>query len=210
MSKAFVTLALLCSTAALAQIEELENPGSVAAVQSRPYRMKHELSLTLGALPLDAFYKGFQAQVGYTFHFNDLFAWQVGRGAYVYRVQTDLRNELERKFAVLPTASEQIEYFVGSDLLFTPLYGKLAVGNRSVIHGQVFLLGGFTMFKFTNAFRPAVNLGGGARLFVSQNVSFRIQLDNHLVIPTGAATSSVQHVMSVNASLAINFGGGDR
>ena len=210
MSKAFVWLTLLLSTAAVAQIEELENPGSVAAVQTRPYRMKHELNLTVGSLPLDAFYKGFQAQVGYTFHFTDAFAWQVGRGTYVYRLQTGLREELERRFGVLPTASEQVEYFVGSDLLFSPLFGKLAVGNHSVLYGQVFLVGGFTMFKFTNSFRPAVNVGGGARLFASQNVSFRFQLDNHLVIPTGAATSNLLHIMSVNVSLAINFGGGDK
>jgi len=207
VQKTVSILCLLFSWCAFAQIEELENPGMVKAVQTRPYRLKHELNLTVGALPLDAFYQGLQLQAGYTFHFSDYFAWEVGRGAFVYRAQTGFRDELERKFGVLPTATEQVEYFVGSDVLFSPLNGKLALENRAILFAQLFFVGGLTVMKFTNAFRPALIVGGGLRVFASQLVSFRLQVDNHLIIPTGGVTSSLLHIMSVNLSLAINFGG---
>ena len=54
----FVALCLLSSSVAFAQTEDLENPGTVSAVQDRAYRLQHELDLSVGVLPLDAFYKG--------------------------------------------------------------------------------------------------------------------------------------------------------
>src|SRR5262245_13205759 len=111
-----VWLLLLTPSLAFAQYEELENPGTIAAVQERAYRMNHELSLALGVLPLDAFYKGVYGQVSYTYHFTDAFAWQVGRGAYSHSLNTGLRNELENGFGVSPTRFDEVQYFIGSDL----------------------------------------------------------------------------------------------
>lgn len=206
MHRALVLMAVLIPTLAFAQLEELENPGTVSAVQDRAYRMQHELNLSFGVLPLDAFYKGLYAQVGYVFHFTDSFAWQVGRGAYAYAARTGLREQLERDFGVLPTAFEEVQFFVGSDVMWKPLYGKLAVLNRWVLHGEVFLLLGGTLFRFTNAFRPGVNLGGGARVFVSRYVSFRLDLTDNVVLPTGGGSTSLTNVMTLTFSLAVNFG----
>jgi outer membrane beta-barrel protein len=191
---------------ARAQAEALENPGSVSAIQDRAYRMQHELDLSVGVLPLDAFYKGLYAQVGYTFHFSDDFAWQIGRGAYVYSARTGLREQLERDFGVLPTTFEEVQFFVGSDLMWKPFYGKLAVLNRSVVHGEVFFLLGASLFKFTNSWRPGVNVGGGARVFASKYVSFRLDVTDTIVIPTGGAGNGLLNVMTMTLSLAINFG----
>lgn len=204
--RALVIASLLLSSLALAQVDELENPGSVSALQDRAYRMQHELTLSGGVLPLDAFYKGLYAQVGYAYHFTDAFAWQVGRGAYSYSAKTGLREQLERDFGVLPTAFEEVQFFVGSDLLFKPFYGKLSLLNRAVVHGEVFFLVGGSVFKFTNAFRPAVNLGGGGRVFVSRWVSFRLDVTDSIVLPLGGGQTNLLNVMTMTLSLALNFG----
>jgi hypothetical protein len=104
MSSRFVAVAaLLAATAATAQTAELENPGSVSAIQERPYRMAAEFALAVGVLPLDAFTKQIYGQVLFAYHFTDYFAWQVGRGAYGYNWSTGLKNQLEKDYAVLPT-----------------------------------------------------------------------------------------------------------
>ena len=54
MSRALVVAVGLLSSLSYAQVEELENPGSVSAIQDRAYRMQHELNLAVGVLPLDA------------------------------------------------------------------------------------------------------------------------------------------------------------
>lgn len=201
---------LLLAGPAVAQVDALENPGVTSAVQDRPYRLLHELDLSVGVLPLDAFYVGVYAQVGYVYHFSDRFAWQVGRGAYGLAARTTLRSELERVFGVQPTANDEVQFFVGSDVMWKPLYGKLAVLNRAVVHGEVHLLGGATLFRFTNSgFRPALNVGIGGRLFVNRYVSFRLDLAHNLVIPTGGGSITFGNVMTVNLGLALNFGGND-
>lgn len=206
MLRALIALCLLVPAVASAQFQELENPGTVSAIQERAYRMQHELDLSVGVLPLDAFYKGLYAQVSYTAHFTDFFAWQVGRAAYSYAAKTGLREQLERDFGVLPTAFEEVQFFFGTDLLFKPFYGKLSVMNKSVVHGEVFFILGASLFKFTNAFRPGVNVGGGARVFVNRWVSFRLDVTNNFVIPIGGGSTTLTNVMTTTLSLALNFG----
>ncbi len=207
MHRAILVLSLMAPLAVFAQSEELENPGSVSAVQERAYRMQHELLLSVGVLPLDAFYKGLYAQVGYVYHFSDTFAWQVGRGAYSYSARTGLRQQLERDFNVLPTAFDEVQFFVGSDLMWKPLYGKLAVLNRWVVHGEVYLLLGASVFKFTDAFRPGVSVGGGGRIFINKHASIRIELTENIVLPTGGGAKTFANVMTATLGLGINFGG---
>jgi outer membrane beta-barrel protein len=195
---------LVVPALSFAQSEELENPGTVLAVQDRAYRMNHELTLGIGVMPIDAFYKGIYAQVAYTFHFTDTFAWQVGRGAYSYNINTGLRNQLERDFGVLPTAFDEVQFMVGSDLIWTPIYGKTSWMNRSVAHFEAYLILGGSVLKLTSAFRPAVNAGIGARLFHTKHISYRLDITNNfVVVPNRGA---FLNVMTVQLMAALNFG----
>ncbi len=198
----FLATALLASTQAFSQVEELESPGRIAAIQDRAYRMNHELTLTFGVLPLDAFNKSLFLQAGYTFHFTDYFAWQVGRGSYAYSFGTGLREQLERDFGVAPTTFDSVQWFVGSDLLFTPFYGKAALMNRWVMHFDTHLILGATVFKYAvSSFRPAVTFGLGARLFQNRWVSWRIDVTDSVVLPL-----PLKNELSVQLTLALNFG----
>jgi outer membrane beta-barrel protein len=205
---ALLILLALVPGLARAQAEALENPGAVSAIQERRYRMHHELTLGVGLLPIDAFYKGLTGSVGYTYHFSDTFGWQVGRGTYSYNVQTGLRTQLERDFDVAPTASayeDQVQWMVGSDLVWSPLYGKMAFLNSKVLHFEAFLLGGGTVVKINRAdgFRPAANVGLGVRMFSGETLSFRLDVTNNVVF---AGTSNINNVLSVQLGTAFNFG----
>lgn len=201
MRTALLVFVLALPAAGFAQTEELENPGTVYAIQERTYRMNHELTLGIGSLPIDAFYKGFYGTLSYTYHFTDAFAWTVGRGAYSQSINTGLRDQLERDFGVLPTAFEEVQWFAGSDIMLSPFYGKATLFNKSVLYfEQYFLLGG-TIFKFNNSFKPGVNLGLGVRLFYNKYVSFRIEATDNVII-----TDKPFNVMTVTLMLALNFG----
>jgi outer membrane beta-barrel protein len=200
---------LVCPAVALAQIPELENPGTIQAVQERQYRMSHELAFGVGVLPLDAFYKGLLAQVSYTAHFSDHLAWQVGRGAYSYNVETGLRTQLVRDFSVNPTAFEEVQWMVGSDVIWSPFYGKTSFLNRSVSHFEIFFIAGGSVINLANStggpglFRPAVNLGLGGRLFSTKHVSYRLDFANNVVV---SKDKGIFQVPTIQLSAAINFG----
>jgi outer membrane beta-barrel protein len=200
-SRTLVTIAVFAAGSAFAQTQELENPGTVAAIQDRAYRMAAEFDLAVGVLPLDAFTKQVYAQVSFVYHFTDYFAWQVGRGAYGYNWSTGLKNELEKTYAVLPTTIDAVQFFVGSDLMFTPFFGKIAVLNRFVVFYEAYLLLGATVFKYTNAFRPAINVGGGVRVFQNKYVSYRLEVSDNVVI-----RDKPEQVLQINLMLALNFG----
>jgi outer membrane beta-barrel protein len=203
MLRALVALSLLSSSLVFAQQEE---PTQVTAVQERAYRMQHELSLGVGVLPLDPYSKGLFAQFGYTAHFTDTFAWQVARGAYSYTAKTELRSQLERDFGFLPTAFDEIQFFVGTNVVWTPIYGKVSVANKWSVHGELFLSVGGTLFKYTKVFRPGVNLGLGGRIFINRALSLRLDLSDNIVIPIGANAPTLGNVMELSLSLALNLG----
>ncbi len=208
MRYALLLLLSLAPGLALAQAEALENPGTTSAVQDRLYQMNHELTLGIGVLPADAFYKGYTAEVGYTYHFSDTFAWQVGRGAYSYNVKTSLRQQLERDFGVAPTSTafeDEVQWMVGSDVLWSPFYGKTSILNSKVIHFEAFLLGGATVFKLNRegGFRPGANVGLGVRVFRSNHISFRLDVTNNVV---WAGASRIINIPTIQLATAFNFG----
>lgn len=212
MKKLWVLIFCLLPALALADDPEdiLANPGTVQAVQNRLFRMDHELTLGIGVLPLDAFYKGLTVQLGYTYHFSDSFAWRVGRGLYSYDVNTGLENQLERDFKVKPTTQKRVSWMVGSDLMWTPVYAKASWLNSSVAHFEIFGLLGASVIKFDtqgggsllDQFKPAVHLGLGIRLFASNTVSYRLDVADDVVI----SKDGIDQVGEVQLSLALNFG----
>lgn len=203
--RSFLLAAALAPSLALAQAEELQNPGSVLAVQERAYRMNHELTLGVGVLPLDAFYKGYTAQVAYTFHFSDALAWQVGRFAYSYNVDTGLKAQLLTQYGVLPTQFSEVQWIAGSDIVWSPLYGKWSFLNRSVVHFEGFLLIGVSVLDLTNQtgvpFKAALNVGVGGRVFSTKHVSFRLDVTDNVVF-----VNPILNVPTLQLSAAINVG----
>src|SRR5882757_5080835 len=93
-----LALALLVPLVAAA---DDENPARVSVVQRRQYTLHHELQVSAGFLPLDAFYKGVTVNVGYTYHFNDHFAWRVLRGSLDKTIDTGLTTQLKQQFGLL-------------------------------------------------------------------------------------------------------------
>ena len=97
MLKLLVPVAVL-ALAGTAMAEEIEEGGQLYAVQDRKYVSQHEFSLSLGMSPLDAFYKGYTGTFAYTFHFDDLWAWEILSGTYAIDVDTGLKKKLETEW----------------------------------------------------------------------------------------------------------------
>jgi outer membrane beta-barrel protein len=191
-------LALLAAPALAASDEDT---GSVVSVQNREYRMNHELTVGAGFLPLDAFYKGVTARVGYTYHFNDHFGWQVGRASLSKNISTGLRKQLERDFGLLTTDYSEVEWVVGSDLVWTPLYGKTTFMNMALLYLELYVVAGGSGVKIQSGVQPAVDVGMGLRFFATERVSLRIEGSNHFVMG-----KKKFNVVDLNVGFAFNFG----
>ncbi len=185
------------------QVGEEQGPRTLA-VQNRAHTMRHEFSLSLGLLPLDAFTKGLTIGGGYTLHFNDFFAWEVGQFTYSFGVDTRLQEELANlPQPVGPTPFERVKYYVTSNVMFKPVYGKLAVFNRALIYEEVYLTvgGGYGWLSITH--RPIIELGIGTRIYAGKHVSFRVDFRDLMFL----TSDDLHNELWLAFGIGLSFGG---
>lgn len=188
-----------------ASADPLDEGGALYAVQNRKYTASHEFSIGGGSLPMDAFYKGYALSGAYTLHFNDLWAWELVNGAYSFNVNTDLRRELESNWSVQPTEFPSLQWLGNSNLVFKPLYGKLAWLNGSLIYGELFFTGGPALAGYEHAGTfVGANLGLGLRFYLSESFSVRLDArDYYLLSPDDISNTRNELYFSAGISLNV-------
>jgi outer membrane beta-barrel protein len=202
LAVSLLAIALLSPLAAAA--EESQEAGRLVAIQQRKFRMAHELEIGGMFEPLDAFSKGIGAEGAYVLHLDDTWSWEVVRAGYVARIDTSLRTQLLRDFGVDPTAFESLQYYASSSAIFAPLYGKFALRNASLVHLEMFLTAGGAFGHFTTLYAAGPELGVGARLFLSQTMSVRLDARDAFFI-----ARKKENVLFFSLGLSINLGGND-
>lgn len=179
MSASLLLAALGLTASATAEAKDSARSLGSVAVQNRLYSQTHEFTAWIGTLPLDAFTKGLTGSVGYTLHFNDSIAWEVGQFTYSYGIDTQLNEDLDA-LNVGPTPFERVQYFASSNVMFKPMYGKQAVLNRGLVYQETFLTAGFAYGWLTLTQRPGVGVGVGTRIYGGKNFSVRVDIRDYV------------------------------
>ncbi len=184
---------------AVAQAEE----PSVLAIQNRKHTMRHEYTLWVGVLPLDAFTKGLTFSGGYTLHLSNLVAWQVGQFTYSVGIDTRLADELAALAQPIgPTPFEVVDYYATSNLVLKPLYGKMVALNRTVVHHELLVQLGAGAGWMTLSTRPVLEAGIAWRLFLDRHTSLRFDLRDAVFLARGDAHNELW----LGAGLSVSFG----
>lgn len=148
---------------------------SAMVVQNRRFDPTHEFGFAVGWLPLDAFTKGVSLSGSYTLHFGQSWAWEVGQFNYSLHYDTDLWAQLEA-LDTRPGPFEVLDFYATSSVLWKPLYWKGSWLNQSLAYGELFLTLGGGYGWLTRSARPAVNAGGGIRIYGNSLISFRLDI----------------------------------
>jgi outer membrane beta-barrel protein len=186
--RATATLAIALAALALAgpaAAQDLDEAQQLRrlAVQDRAHHHWHELSVSLGFLPVDAFLKGFAVSGNYTLHFNPLIAWEIVHAYGVLAtIEMDLNDDLNN--VGIPNPFTYVNWAATSSLVFTPFYGKYSVTNRTQIFTEFFLVAGAGYGWLTNATRDSdantqhvvADAGLGFRVFFGEYFSIRFDL----------------------------------
>lgn len=207
---------VLAATPALAQYDDEDVGGYAVVIQNRKFNMGHEFTLSAGVLPLDAFYKGLTGTFRYTLHFDDFQAWEIAGGTYSFNLETGLREQLRDNFGVQPDQKglEQLDGFVETNYVLKPIYGKLSLFNRSLVYSEIFFNLGLAVAVFRGQdfiFLPGPSFGAGIRFFVWDWLSIRLDLRDYVLfngVPILDPNGAIENVMSLNAGVSFNFGGG--
>jgi outer membrane beta-barrel protein len=205
ITAAALCLALLAAPPARAQTPGQE--GQLYSIERRNRMGNHELSASLGILPIDAFYKGITLQGSYTYHFNQILGWEVVGGMYSFNIDTGLKDELLDRFELQPTELGQLNFILNSNLVFTPFYGKVAAINSRLLFGEMFFVGGYALGGFTSAYPSGFDVGLGFRLFISRYFSVRFDIRDYVLFG-GQVSNNLW--LSLGVSLTFGFGDEDR
>jgi len=187
-------------------------------VQKRLYDLDHEISLGWALLPLDAYYKGYGVQIGYTIHFNEIWALELFRIGWSYNLDTKLKNKLIDQIPdVSPSEFPAVVLWENTNLLFKFFYGKQSFLNRTVIHFELFATaGGAFVFRnpyplwdgdFHNAnYEFGVNGGFGARFWLTPRWSLRVDLRDTVVLLTfNRGSFPLKNIALVGLTFGVNL-----
>ena len=187
--------------------EEIDaKEGELEVIQNRKFAMDHELAILFGGLPEDPFSKSVTVTAGYTAHFSDSWAWEIAQFSYtVLQTNSSLKRQAELK-AINPVFKE-VDWFVTSRLVLKPIYGKEALFNTELVHLEVFLYAGPAIVfegKANKTFRLGVDPGFGLRLWITPNISARVDIGELIYFARG-----VQASLHMHGGVSFSLGGDD-
>lgn len=179
------------------------------AVENRRFTPTHDISLQLGVLPLDAFYKGYLLGVTYTYGWRDYLRWEAVNASYVSSQDTGLKRDLIDNFQVQPKGIlDSVKSILSSNLIYTPVYSKNLWFNSSVVYGEFSFVGGAGGVQYTSGqFAPMIGGGLILRYFVSQESSYKF--DGRLYYQFAKDQSS-DLILMISLAYSYDFGSGDK
>jgi len=158
----------------------------VDAIQKRSFlkESRHEFTVHTGLIPNDEFYTYVAMGGRYTF----FFAEDIGAEAwatYQQAIETGLKANLvgRSKGSVLVEVPQSVVFLAGADVIWSPIHGKFAMFDSSLVHFDAYLaFGAGFVLSTVRAEKSeqddqesdmAGNVGLGARVFLGDWISVR-------------------------------------
>lgn len=179
---------LICLASILpAWADEPGREEKVHAVQNRIFHSNNEIDFSLGYIADDDFFHVYPIGLGYTWHINDYFSWEVGRVQYMFNQDKDLKETLEDEFEATPEKFPQQKYMWHSHLVYRPLYGKSAWMNSKLVNHEIYFFAGAGQVNYEWEYSTgetetenawSLSMGAGMRFFLSKHLCLNMDVRN--------------------------------
>jgi outer membrane beta-barrel protein len=156
------------------------------AIQGRENVIDQSLALNVGHIPTDSFNRGFPVSLAYTYYFKPYLGWEVVHFAYNFNQETKLKSD----FLALNVTVENIGFggvldhpknIVSTGLVYTPLYSKSLLFNRTLVFSETSLYAGAGSLVLNKVgHTPMLALGIQGRLYLSPKSAFRWYLREYV------------------------------
>lgn len=195
---------LLSSAPVLAQEEEdIFAVPKTYSVQNRKFKLGNQISGHLGYMPMDSFTKGIVLGASYTKYFSDFTGWEILNVNWVTSMDTGLRKQLINDYGANPGDLPDFpEWYITSNLVYTPIYNKNLLFNKSIVWGDITFVGGPGFGSFKNDdIKPLINVGAVLRFFIDQKKSFKVDIRENLPF----LSTGVEPFLFIGASYTYQF-----
>ena len=189
---------------------------------------RYEISPHIGAVTNDPFINRYLVGASFAYHATEIFAFEL-TGSFSPDFGTGdwkpITEQLVNENQVSPDISK-ILYYANANFQFSPIYGKIAVGNRKIIRFDIFLTVGTGIVHTVDDLEalqceeetscqatqsqnhPTTNFGGGFRVIFSENFAARLNVRNLSYVETvNSTTLEMKNNLLVTASASFFFPG---
>lgn len=160
----------------------------IKAVPRKPLLKTGRFELTpFAGLSLnDAYYQHWSLGGTAIFYPNDAFGIGVGVDYLYQHTRRDAIDNVRNSLTSVPAVYELPKMFLHVDMYWIPLYGKFSLFNAAIIPFDIYATAGAgAATAFSNdRWAPAVNVGLGARMAMTEWLALRLEVRNHTFLDT--------------------------
>lgn len=181
----------------------------VKAVQKKPVlkRARVELSPYSAIGVNDPFYTHVAFGGGLTFFPHDNFGLGLSLTYFVAHQKTLAHEVVRIGQKSVPAEFDLPKYFVGVDLHWIPIYGKVSLFNSVIAPFDLYLIAGGGIVNTGVNSRLSANIGIGQRFFVGDFLALRIELRDHMYLDTlrvdGQLRSDIQNYILLQLGVSL-------
>jgi outer membrane beta-barrel protein len=142
-----------------------------AAIQARLIEKTGRVALagSLGSSERRDLYHQFFGTLAGRYFFQENHGWEFGRVVLNSAVRSSLLDDIEARTG-FPTDAQPSAFSVSSSYIFSPIYGKYAWGEDSVVHFDLYALAGLGL-RFARDLQPFGELGIGMSHYFGSHFS---------------------------------------
>ena len=195
-----IALALFCVLIG-GQAFAADDAPKVIAVQNRTYYLSDEITFQVGYLPLDSFTKYWALGGTYTHFYSDFLGWEVVDAQYAAANDSGLTNELVTRFEATAIKGDILNYYATTNIVYTPMYTKNLLFNKSIISGETsFVLGG-GISKFDSGNINTIDFGIIFRFVMGKSSGIKVDFRNYIYL-----SGDTKNNLAINLGYAYTFG----
>jgi outer membrane beta-barrel protein len=139
---------------------------------------RHELTVQGGYYVSDLLDGTFVVGAAYTYHLTEDVGIEASFGYSQVRSSVAAQLERDRGVTVLPKEDRVLLAF--TDLVWSPVHGKMRVFADSILHFDIYGAAGVGLIDNATSFGAAGQLGIGSKIFLSKSWAIRLDVRDHL------------------------------
>lgn len=134
----------------------------------------------------DPYYQHFAAGGSVVYYPHDSFGFGIGVDYLYANVETSNVDAVRQGLTSVPAQFEQPRLFGHFDFYWVPVYGKVSLFDRNILHFEFYGTGGLGIASTLDddGLQPAANFGLGQRMFFGDWFALRIEGRNHVYVAT--------------------------
>lgn len=168
-----LTSPLISNAAAWSEaITSKAEENAFAIVQNRTVTKQNRWQIagpSIGTSGRGDFYTNYFAALGLRYHFNETHGWEIGRALWNSSSPNSTAIDVEARTGLRPD-SQISELSLSTSYVFTPIYGKYAWNERSLVHFDMYALVGAGM-RFARDHQIFAETGLGMNHYLSARFS---------------------------------------